>query len=490
MTPTRIAYTLETGPRRPTIAVRLDTGAPLPPAALLRLFHGATGAWEQANRGTTVRSALDGVTPSGTVHAAAADYLYADDTFNAQRFQRHLSMLAEHGSIHRFVPHPGAPVEGRDLWGRDRERASLLECIRRGSCHVQAPRRYGKTSLLRSLEQRMARDGRPALLVDVSACANPAEFFTTIVAEAMDLPALRSPLSGVARELHAWPAAGPAADADQRSLARTRLLASIEGDPVRFGGRLFDRMASAQTILMIDEFSLFLRTMLRRSSGETEPLLGLLLEARRRSPPLRQVVAGSAGLTSFARFHGLGDFLEDLTPLPVEPLDVSHGKALAEELIYGAGLRPSPGLAAAVLTDIGPPVPYFIHALCDAARAQAGGAAIVDEATVHAAYRERVLGPVGNQLFRVYRLDHQPYPDSLRRAAACILAGVARSPRGSTRAALAEACRRDCSEAMPEFESLLACLTEDYDLERNGIRWRFRSKALRERWLLFGQTSA
>ena len=420
---------------------------------------------------------------------SAADYLYADDSFNGARFHLHLSMLAEHGSIHRFVPQPGAPVEGRDLWGREEESARLWKCIQRGSCHIQGPRRYGKTSLLRRVEMQLAAEKRPAVLVDVSACANTTEFLTTLADEAMDNPLLYAPLASALRELRHWPAPGLLSDADQRSAARIRLLNEIGDEPVPFGEQLLATMAEAGTVLMIDEFSLFLRDTLKRSQDETRRVLEFLRRARRGAPALRQVVAGSAGLTAFARFHGLGDLLADLSPVPVKPLDVPQAQVFAEELIYGSGLRPSPDMATAVIEDIGLPVPYFIQALCDAARVQAGNASTVDAATLHTAYRERVLGPVGNRLFRDYRLDHQPYPDILRRTAARILTAMAQNSRGATRAALAAICRAECPEAIAQFDALLACLSEDYDLEQAGSRWRFRSKVLRERWLLFGQTS-
>ena len=489
MSPNRITYTLNAGSRKVGLSIRLDISASKAPAALLRLFHEAAGTWERAPRGQKLRSEQDGDPLPSIEQVSAADYLYADDSFNGARFHLHLSMLAEQGSIHRFVPQPGAPVEGRDLWGREKESARLWKCIQRGSCHIQGPRRYGKTSLLRKVEMQLAAEKRPVVLVDVSACANTTEFLATLADEAMDKPLLYAPLASALRELRNWPVPGLLSDADQRSAARVRLLKEIGDEPGPFGERILATLAEAGTVLMIDEFSLFLRETLKRSQEETRRVLEILRRARRGSPALRQVVAGSAGLTAFARFHGLGDLLADLSPVPVKPLDGPQAKALAEELIYGAGLRPSPDMATVVIEDIGLPVPYFIQALCEAARVQAGNASAVDEATVHAAYRERVLGPVGNHLFRVYRLDNQPYPDHLRGAAARILAVAARNAGGATRAALATAFRAECPDVLAQFDSLLACLSEDYDLEEVGSRWRFRSKVLRERWLLFGQTS-
>jgi len=488
MTPSRIAYSIGAGRGRSTLSIRLDADVIASPAEVLKWFHRAADGWEKHNPGIAVRSELDGDLSPNATPAAAADYLYGDDTFNRDRFHRHLSMLAQHGSIHRFIPHPGAPVEGRDLWGRDAERSQLQADVRRSSCHVQGPRRYGKTSLLKSLDQALAEEGRPSVMVDVSACTDTVELFATIAASAMERPLARSALTRPLRELRGWPEPGPESSADERSTARTHLLGAVSRDAFRFGQRLLQALAKKRTVLLIDEFSLFLRGMLQRSPEETKALLGLLKQARGGASPVRQVVAGSAGLSSFAQFHGLGAFLDDLSPVPVQPLDGTAAKSLAEELIYGSGLRPLPDLAAAVLDDIGLPVPYFIQALCDAARAQAADGRVVDEATVHTAYRERILGPVGNQLFRVYRLGHQPYPDDMRRAAARILAAMAQSPSGATRSTL-KATYREAVGAETGLEALMACLSEDYDLDERASRWRFRSKVLRERWLLFGQTA-
>jgi hypothetical protein len=488
MAPARIAYSLDGSRGRAALSIRLEADVGAPPAEVLKWFHVAAEAWEKQHRGILLRADLDGGASPGAAHVTASDYLYGDGTFNPSRFHRHLSMLADHGSVHRSIPQPGAPVEGRDLWGREEERGQLRCLIESGSCHLQGPRRYGKTSLLKSLDQALAAEGCPAVMLDVSACATAAEFLATLVSAAMERPPVRAALTPHLRELRGWPEAGAATDVDARSTARTRLLEAIQPAAFRFGQRLFAALAGVSTVLLVDEFSLFLRGILQRSQEETKALLELLRQARQGTPPVRQAVAGSAGLSSFVKFHGLGAYLGDLSPVPVKPLDEGTAKGLAEELVYGSGLRPSPGMAGAVLEDIGLPVPYFIQALADAGRAEAADRSVVDEATVHTSYRERLLGPVGNQLFRVYRLDYQPYPDDMRRAAARILAVLARSPRGESRAGLAGVYRKAVGVGTG-LESLLACLSEDYDLGERAGRWQFRSKVLRERWLLFGQTA-
>ena len=77
----------------------------------------------------------------------------------------------------------GAPVVGDDLFGREQELAHIWQMLERGA-HVlmTAPRRVGKTSLMRELE-RDPRDGWIVAYADVEACTEPSEIIAEILGE-------------------------------------------------------------------------------------------------------------------------------------------------------------------------------------------------------------------------------------------------------------------------------------------------------------------
>ena len=126
----------------------------------LQGLHAAADLWRQGYPEVFLRSEL-GIEPEpGCRRAPLASYLFSSGEINGPRLGRHLTMLRETGRLHRFTVRPGAFAEGADLVGRDGRIADLLKILETGSCHLRAPRRYGKTSLLRHLVKRYSAAGR------------------------------------------------------------------------------------------------------------------------------------------------------------------------------------------------------------------------------------------------------------------------------------------------------------------------------------------
>ena len=158
---------------------------------------------------------------------------------------------------------------------------------------------------------------------------------------------------------------------------------------------------------------------------------------------------------------------------------------LVEELLYGEGLTPSPEVVEAILSSVGEPIPYFVHALADAVKDETPGREPILLEAVDRAYAQRLLGDRGNNLFRLYKIKDRAYPEALRRAAAALLSEAARFPAGAEVATLRRAFTSHVpTEEASQFEPLLACLQEDYDLVLTDGRWRMRGKVLRDRWAL------
>ena len=483
MSTTYLSYHLMQGGRDSTLAVRLEEGASLPVSVLLKHFHVAAQEWRDGHSAAVLRSSVGRTCAPGAHRVSFSDYFYADDEFNPARFRRHLSFVAEIGRIPHFIPRPGAPVEGDDLWGRVEEREELIHCLQNDSCHLRAPRRYGKTSLLRSAQSQLAVAGAPVLFVDLSGSESVAHFLAILAEAAMEHESLGTVLAGAVPGFRGWPA--PGADADVRSSSRKQLLRDAERDPRSFAISLLTNLAAHHALVLLDEFSLFLRIAIKNDGSRLRVILELLKEHRYASPPLHVALAGSAGLSAYLNFHGMQSLLGDLIPVDLKPLERGQASVLAEELFYGSGFKPSSDAAHAVLDEIGIPVPYFVHVLCDAAREQAGTATVVTADVVRTAYRDRILGALGNYVFKVYRLDQQSYPEALARPAGRILRALAEKPNGVAESKLRKLFR-EAGRTEDEFDSLMACLSEDYDVEKRSTSWRMRSKVLRDRWLLFG----
>jgi hypothetical protein len=240
-------------------------------------------------------------------------------------------------------------------------------------------------------------------------------------------------------------------------------------------------LADSGIILLIDEFSLFLREMNEKDEDALKDFLELYHQLRTRPVnPLVSVLAGSSGLSTFIELLGMHVLFEDLIPVDVPPVTSEEARLLAEELFYGMGKIPSPSSIERLVTLTGrdETVPYFVHALAHYTTEQAGLKLEISAEDVEAAYYDRLLGPSGNVCFRDFILREKGYPDAYRDSASKILKELSRiAPDILSEESLKKLCAEDC-----EFMKLMTCLEEDYDLVHEADGWRMRSTVIADRW--------
>jgi len=417
--------------------------------------------------------------PPGTTPVPLATYLWADGRLNGRRFERHLGRMLVGRSPSVFLLRTGVPVVGDDLVGREAQIESLLSEIALGSCHLRAPRRYGKTSLLYRVEERQPR----AVFVDLCDVRSPHGFLHAVLRISMQDDSAAVALRGLP-ELAAWPS--PDLGVQVHEQAQARLAERVGDDVLPLVERVLRALATADVVLLLDEFSLFLRSLLDDNAAWGRRLLQSLHAVRTTAtPPLRCVLAGSAGLTGLIEFEGLHDCFDDVRPIDLPPICTADAAVLVEELLYGAHKGPLPEVVERIISLVGDPIPYFLHALVHCTVAEVGGRPAPNANDVDVAYRRRLLGPAGNVFFRDFLLRERAYPQELRAGASAILHALARAPEGIREPELRELLETGPQEPVEgHLDRLLACLEEDYDLVREGGLWRMRSKVLAERWCL------
>jgi hypothetical protein len=440
--------------------VRVSSAAPATLSALLK----AGVAW-QSPEGGRVRADLASGTLDADIVRDLREYLYGDDSVNAARLHRHFAQLAVSGLIQRYVARPGATAVGHELVGRDGVLSRMRGLIDQGSSlHLKAPRRYGKTSVLTALTEEVSKT-RPVLLVDVASAGDPQGLVVKLIAAVLAAPSM----AGIARKL------GVANPGQARQLVQREGVAVLR--------HMLEALGAIHCVLCLDEISLLLRGALGQHESDAEWRLMLeLLKAGRADVP--QVFAGSTGLSSFAELHGLGEYLNHLLPVQLEPLEPAIAEWLIEEMLLSDERRPEPGLAAAILNLVGAPVPFFLHAFADGLRSMSRAQEVVGIEHANQLYSRWISGSAGQNLFVGYRLCNQPYPPGCRTTARELLGMISASADGASMDLLCEAFQRNPPAGHDaRLEGVLACLSEDYDLEERNGGWAFRSKLVRERWL-------
>jgi len=411
-----------------------------------------------------------------------SDYLWGDGTLNSSRLVRHLMEYKEDRVPHNFQPHVGMTIVLEEEYvGRNDVMVKLEELLaEKKSCHLRAPRRYGKSSLMGMLTARLEK----AVMLELSDIGTPIGFLKTLLRACMRHNKAGDCLT-MMPEYRSWPLVTDHAAFSQVFNRAFAELVELHKDK-KLSVLLHDTMtalANCGIILMIDEFSLFLRDMRDNNEDDLKTFLEIFHRLRtRHENPLTAVFAGSAGLSTYIELYGMHVLFADLTPVDLPPVTSAEARLLAEELFYGMKKKPTVSAIDRLveLTGGDETVPYFVQALASYTAEQAGRRCDIGEDDVERAYYDRLLGPSGNVCFRDFILRERAYPGSYRSCASPILKQLSRqAPAVVAEHELKRLCKGDC-----EFDKLMTCLEEDYDLVRTGDGWRMRSRVIADRWRL------
>lgn len=375
----------------------------------------------------------------------------------------------------------GKPVLGDDFINRERELVDLRRHAEMGNhVLVTAPRRIGKTSILKRLASEVRDREQLSVYVDASGLSEM-ELVTEIATEldAQDSTLLKrasDPIRGFFKRLKSVGLFGLSAELESRSIPTWQ----------EVGDAVFDAARSKPGVVVVDEISVFVMALLR--SGDRERARDFLLWFKRqREGTLQWILSGSIGLdTVLSRaklsstvsdlyaYDGVGSFDRDAADHLLEQLGLSDNMLLAAET------------RARICDRIGWLSPYYIQLLfCTLREGYQPGSPEPGPEEVDAAY-ERLLAPARAVHFAPWleRLgDQLGHPDD--DWAIDLLDAIAAAPDGLDRGTLEQALASEIADAEPRQDVLgflLRILENDGYLAPDGVRYRFRSPLLRDVW--------
>lgn len=432
--------------------------------------------------GERLRTEMLVAPPPGVAIRPIEDYLWGDEMLNSPRLVRHLNDYREGRAPHNFLPRVGMTVVmAEELIGREQVLDRLEEYVaKKMSCHLRAPRRYGKSSLMGMLATKQEK----AVMLELSDIGSLPGFLKALLRACLRHKIASACLHGLPA-YRSWPSAADHASFSQVfNGAFNALMKDCDGN--RLSALLCDTMtalADDGIMLLIDEFSLFLREMSDNDKAGLKTFLEMFHKLRSRTMhPLVAIFAGSAGLSTYIELYDMRALFDDLAPVDVPPVTAGQARLLAEELFYGMEKLPTVEAIKRLveLTGDDETVPYFVQALASYTAEQAGRRRQINAEDVELAYYDRLLGPPGNVCFRDFILRERGYPGEYRSCASPVLKLLSRkAPVAVAVDELQKLCKQGCN-----FDKLMTCLEEDYDLVRTDDGWRMRSQVIADRWRL------
>lgn len=375
----------------------------------------------------------------------------------------------------------GRPVLDEDFFNRVLEQERLWRRLENDNVLLLAPRRVGKTSLLRRMQSR-AETGTEAVYVSVSDRSTELEFIGRLYEE-------------VAKRAGGGEAIGAAFSRARDRLPRLRKIEfgkiftaefseQAAQDWQTLGATLVGvlRESERRWLFLVDELPLFVLTLLRASRERARTFLNWFRECRTdtRAGSTRWLLAGSIGLDTVAARERLGDTINDLAIEPLGPFSPEDADRFLVALAESYGMQLSTAVRACIVARVGWLIPFHLQLVFSTLVDRSVKSPTVDD--VNKGYGE-LLRPAHKAQFDwwVQRLeDELGRPDAGH--ARAVLASVARDDRGAPRSVLGEllADRGVVEEADRRF-ILDALETDGYLVAADGHHV-FRSPLLRDYW--------
>lgn len=380
----------------------------------------------------------------------------------------------------------GSVIEGDDFFDRQTDLARLWGDLETDSLLMLAPRRIGKTSILRRmLQDAKFRSFDGAIFQDVSACRDELAFVQQITNALLETDRpdhLWNSLQNtpVAKFLNRVQKAGGAGFNIEFRVEATadweRIGDSLAGSLSRIDGRW---------LLLIDEVAVFI-TNLREGPNAAPRVRQFrywLRKIRLQYPKLRWLLTGSIGLDTIAARLNVSDAINDLRIVAVGPFDTNTADQFLMALARSYNLDLPTEVRARLLERIGWLAPFYLQLAFKQLR--------LEPAPLTVDSVDRAINSLLEPQFRVHfdywrqrlelELDHADASHAIE-----LLNAAARDPKGVTLATLSQTLARavqDARQRQDRLRYLLDVLTSDGYLVQHEGRYHYRFPLLREYWL-------
>ncbi|WP_437586230.1 ATP-binding protein [Sorangium sp. So ce1000] len=267
----------------------------------------------------------------------------------------------------KLVREVGNWVSGERFWNREQEVWDLKELLGEGAnILIAAPRRVGKTSLMRKLSEELEQGNYKCLFLDLQRSQSGEDAIVEL---------------GVATRPHQtlWDRA--------KELVRDKAerLESLGTEEFKLtfrehlkqnwqakGERLFDALADADkpVVIFMDELPILVNRLLKGDDYDITPerrkltdefLSFLRAQTIKHRSKIRLVVAGSIGLEPVLRQAGLSATINTFTPFELRPWDDETAAGCLEALANNYSVALLDGAARRMVEKLGSCIPHHVQ---------------------------------------------------------------------------------------------------------------------------------
>jgi AAA+ ATPase superfamily predicted ATPase len=386
----------------------------------------------------------------------------------------------------------GNPAIGDDFIDREKEIEQILSVLEKDSILLIAPRRFGKTSIMRKVEKELTDQNEICIFLEVEDVYSSEHFLTEIVMALVENEKISKKLKIISALKKSFKWFKENIEGFETPLFKAKMRSNIQADLKKdwMGkSKLISEiisMTESNIYSIVDEFPVAVKNM---KSKDAEEFLHWFRKLRQTSKNLRFIVGGSVSIDRVVRNVGGASLINDFKRVNIGGFQRESALDVIKKVFREEKWPYKESFGEKILECIGEAyIPYFIAIMLSAIKEEKvlrGGR--IDEASIEDVYNYRILGSEGKHYFEPYSYRLRIfYSDMEEKAAKAILRKICRGDYYSADLAFGIFKQETGINDYDIFMDLLADLSNDYYIEhdpKNGLK--FYSKMLRDWWRLY-----
>lgn len=387
----------------------------------------------------------------------------------------------------------GSPAVGKDFIDRDDEIKIILDSLEKDNILLTAPRRYGKTSIMKEIQTILSGEDTPVIFIDIHDVNSPEEFLIELATGAFDMAKNKKSFIEKLKNFFS-----------ERLTGLEELEISLGELKVRFKRSLKEEIKSGwkeegktfftfiknyfddRVYFIIDEFSEYIHNMSKKKKKEAEIFLKWFRTVRMEESNLRFILGGSVSVDRVVKNVTALSAINDFRRVTIGRFDRETTLCAVKMVFDEEEWACTDEIGEKIVECVGlPSVPYFLSAFLSIIQEESMGKDL-NENRIEEIYSSNLMGANGKHYFDYYvqRLKIY-YSKKEEKTAKAILRELCQTGEISIAIAFDIFKRNAARDNYEWFMDLISDLENDFYLRQDGDRIVFFSKPLADWWRLY-----
>lgn len=389
----------------------------------------------------------------------------------------------------------GNPAIGDDFIDREKEIGQILSALKKNSVLLIAPRRFGKTSIMRRLEKELSSLDGLCVFIEVEDIYSPQRFLSEMVMALLGSERIRKKrkLRSAFEKSFSW-FKGNIEEVGVYVFSaklRSNIEADLKVDWTEKARLIFEIINDFESnvYFIVDEFPIAIKNM---DPEDAEKFLHWFRKLRQISENLRFIVGGSVSIDRVVRDVGGVSVINDFKRVRVGGFQKEVALNVIKKVFREKEWQYTEPIGDKILNCVGEAcIPYFIAIMMSAIEEEYVSRDVeINEELIEDIYNFYILGSGGKHYFEHYsqrlRIFYTSMAGMEEKAARAILGRVSSEDYYPLDLAFGIFKQETGVDDHERFMDLIADLENDFYIENDPLKGlTFYSKMLRDWWRLY-----